>query len=211
MMDMKRSLLLFFVIFNSALTWAHPVIYQGGWALNSSNMPEYSNNYVMYSFTQRLALGVDHWRFSRDGANNELGLVKLNQLLWRRNGTDSQANLYLHGGLGVEDREFGGDKRTRASGLVGADVDWETRSLYTAAKYYQFQNSYIAQGRIGFSPRKAPFEELQTWFMLQGMVIGDVQDRVTLTPLVRFFYHNVLWELGSSTRGEWMLNLMVHY
>ncbi len=211
MIIMNRCLLLLFIVLNSALTWAHPVIYQGGWALSSSNMPEFSNNYVMYSYSRRLAAGLEHWRFSKDRANNELGLIKLNQLLWRHNGPDSQANLYLHSGVGVEDREFGAEKRTVLSGLAGADIDWETRTLFAAAKYYQFQNSFVAQGRIGFSPRKASFKELQTWLMLQGMVIGDVQDRLTLTPLVRFFYHNVLWELGSSTRGEWLLNLMVHY
>ena len=47
--------------------------------------------------------------------------------------------------------------------------------------------------------------------MLQGMVIDDVNEKLMLTPLLRFFYHNVLWEIGSSTRGDWMLNLMVHY
>jgi hypothetical protein len=47
--------------------------------------------------------------------------------------------------------------------------------------------------------------------MLQGMYTPDVDRKVMLTPLLRFFYHNVLWEMGSSTRGEWMLNFMVHY
>jgi hypothetical protein len=205
-----KALILIAAVLSSLAVHAHPVIYQDGWALSSANMADYSNNYVMYSFSPRLAAGVDHWRFTRNGENNELGLVKLNHLLWRRNAADSQANVYLHTGLGVEDREFRGPA-TLGTGMVGADLDWETRTLFTAAKYYQFQNSYVAQGRVGFSPKEAPFEELQTWFMLQGMAIGGVQDRLMLTPLVRFFYHNVLWEIGSSTRGEWMLNLMVHY
>jgi hypothetical protein len=29
--------------------------------------------------------------------------------------------------------------------------------------------------------------------------------------MVRFFYHNILWEMGASVKGSWMLNLMVHY
>jgi hypothetical protein len=47
--------------------------------------------------------------------------------------------------------------------------------------------------------------------MLQGMYMPKVDRTLTITPLVRFFYQNILWEMGSSTRGEWMLNLMVHY
>ncbi len=205
---MKKLITLLF-LFSSAV-YAHPVIYKDGWALSSSNMPDYSNNYVMYSFTNRFAVGVDHWRFTRDDLNNEMGLLKLNHLLWRHNGEDSQANVYLHGGLGIEDQEFE-QKRTRGSYLYGAEADWETRSLYTSAKLYQFQDIAISQARIGFSPNKAAFENLQTWFMLQAMHINDVNEKVMLTPLVRFFYQNVLWEMGSSTRGDWMLNLMVHY
>lgn len=190
--------------------YAHPVIYKDGRAINSSNMEDYSNNYVMYSFSNQFALGVDHWRFTKNHENNEMGLLKLNHLLWRNNGSDSQANIYLHAGAGVEDQEFH-EKQTRFTGMAGAEVDWETRTIYTAAKYYQFQDTYMTQARVGFSPKEAPFEELQTWFMIQGMVIGDIHDTLMITPMVRFFYHNVLWELGSSTRGEWMLNLMVHY
>jgi hypothetical protein len=95
--------------------------------------------------------------------------------------------------------------------LIGAEADWETRVLYSSFKHYQFQNVAMTQARLGFSPRTAPFEDLQTWFMVQAMVIRDIRDEVLVTPMLRFFYHNVLWELGSSTRGDWMLNLMVHY
>ena len=173
-------------------------------------MADYSNNYVMYSFTNRLAVGVDHWRFSKDDENNEMGLLKLNHLLWRGNGHDYQANIYLHGGLGIEDQEFN-QKRTRGAYLVGAEGDWETRTLYTSFKYYQFKDTSVTQARVGISPKIADFNSLQTWFMVQGMVIDDVDETVMITPMLRFFYQNVLWELGSSTRGDWMLNLMVHF
>lgn len=207
-MVMKKLITLLFIFSTSA--FAHPVIYQDGWAISSSNMEDYSNNYVMYSFTNRFAIGVDHWRFTHHENNNDLGLLKLNHLLWRHNGEDSQANIYLHGGLGIEDQEFD-VKRTRGTYLYGAEADWETRTLYTSAKHYQFQNTAVTQARVGFSPKTAPFEDLQTWFMLQAMHINNVNEEVMITPLVRFFYQNVLWEMGSSTRGDWMLNLMVHY
>lgn len=207
-MVMKKLITLMLLFSTSA--FAHPVIYQDGWAISSSNMEDYSNNYVMYSFTNRFAVGVDHWRFTHHDKNNDLGLLKLNHLLWRRNGEDSQANFYLHGGLGIEDQEFD-VKRTRGTYLYGAEADWETRTLYTSAKHYQFQNTAMTQARVGFSPKTAPFEDLQTWFMLQAMHINNVNEEVMITPMVRFFYQNVLWEMGSSTRGDWMLNLMVHY
>lgn len=200
----------FTMLLFSLKSFAHPVIYKDGWALSSANMPDYSNNYVMYSFSNKFAIGVDHWRFTKDEANTEIGLLKLNHLLWRGNGEDHQANVYLHGGLGVRDQEWR-PRGTYGDYLIGAEADWETRVLYTSFKYYQFSDLAMTQGRIGFSPSIADFESLQTWFMVQGMVIDDINETVMITPMVRFFYQNVLWEVGSSTRGDWMLNLMVHY
>ncbi len=206
---MKKLFIVFGFLVSDSI-FGHPVIYKGGWAINSSNMSDYSNNYIMYSTTQRIAVGVEHWRMTKDFLNNEKGLLKTNYLLWRLNSEASQANIYLHGAVGIEDQEFS-KKMTRGTYLLGTEADWETRNLYASLKHYQFPETYVHQTRIGFSPKETPFDELQTWFMLQGMLIKNVQARYMLTPMLRFFYHNVLWELGSSTRGEWMLNLMVHY
>ena len=191
-------------------TVAHPVIYEGGWAISSSNMGDMNNNYALYSVTNRWALGLEHWRIGKGQKNNDWGFFKINHLLWRQNGEDHQANLYLHAGAGMVDQETPG-KVTKGSFMGGAEADWETRVLYTSLKYLEFDTASMAQGRIGFSPRMAKFEELQTWFMVQGRWLRGFDETIQITPLVRFFYHNVLWEIGSSTRGDWLLNFMVHY
>jgi hypothetical protein len=206
---------LFLALTFSLKTLAHPVIYQDGLALSSSNMPDYSENYLFYSFTNRFSTGLNHWRFTHNDQNTEFALAKINHLLWRRNTEHSQANIYLHGGVGVVDQEWD-NRGTREAYLGGIEADWETRSLYSSLKHYQFHtpaflNLHTTQARVGFSPLMAGFKDLQTWFMLQAMHISDVQEKIMLTPMLRFFYHNVLWEIGSSTRGDWMLNLMVHY
>jgi hypothetical protein len=206
---MKKLLHLLLLILCTE-AFAHPVIYKDGVALSSMNMADFSNNYIMYSFSQKSALGIEHWRFSQGDKNNELGLIKLNHLLWRKNEENSQANVYLHSGLGFEDQEFD-QKKSRGAYLVGVEGDWENRDYYTSLKHLRFNDLSLTQGRVGFSPQRADFEKLQTWFMVQAMVIDEIQETVMLTPMVRFFYQNVLWEMGSSTRGDWMLNLMVHY
>lgn len=193
-----RTILLFLLLSFKAL--AHPVIYQDGLALSSYNMEKIANQYAVYSVTPRLSLGVESWRFD----SKSLGFLKTNQLLWRRNGEDSQANLYSHAG-------FGGEGTLQ----LGLEGDWETRHLYTSLKHLEFHNrrgfdERMTQARVGFSPRRAGFNELQVWVMLQAMVTREVGPEAMLTPMVRFFYHNVLWEVGSSLKGEWMLNLMVH-
>jgi hypothetical protein len=206
--------LLSFILFISS-AYAHPVIYQDGVAISSSNMPSYAENYLMYSYSSKWAAGLGHYRFSNDKNNTELGLVKLNHLLWRHNGEDSQANIYLHGGLGVVDNEIG-QRDTSEAMMAGIEGDWETRKLFTSLKHFEFHSpgvmdATMTQGRVGFSPLLTDFKDLQTWLMLQGMYAPTTDKTVTLTPLIRFFYHNVLWEMGSSFRGEWMLNFMVHY
>lgn len=204
---------LFFVL--SASAFAHPVIYGGGTVVSSSNMGSYSDNQLLYSFTPKWATGVNHWRFTKDNKNTEMGLVRLNHLLWRHNGEDSQANIYLLSGFGMVDSEIG-RRDTREVYMGGFEADWETRTLFAALKYYQFSSPALTdismtQARIGFSPFESGFENLQSWFMLQAMVMPEVENGVVLTPMLRFFYKNVLWEMGSSARGDWMLNLMVHY
>jgi hypothetical protein len=205
---------LIFIFSLLGTAWSHPVIYQRGWALNSSNMGQFSNNYVMYSPTNRIAVGVDHWRFTEENSHHEAGLFKMNHLLWRDNSPNYQANIYLHGGLGGLNLKR--DKPgTHGFYMGGVEADWETRTLYVSAKHYQFHapsklDIFMTQARVGFAPFEADYKQLQSWFMVQAMVIDELQEKVMITPMLRFFYRNVLWEMGSSTRGDWMLNLMVH-
>lgn len=204
--------LLYFISFSS---FAHPVIYKEGIVVSSSNMPSYSDNQLMYSWSNRWASGLNHWRFTKDDKNTEMAFFKTNHLLYRYNGDASQANVYVHAGIGIADSEIE-RRQTSEAYMTGFEADWETRTLYTALKYYYFTSPKVTdlsttQARIGFSPYEAGFDQLQTWFMFQAMYMPEVEREVILTPLLRFFYKNVLWEVGSSTRAEWMINVMVHY
>ena len=203
------------VLVFSLSAFSHPVIYEGGKVISSFNMASYSDNQALYSMTSKWAAGLNHWRFTRGEKSTEMGLARLNRLLWRHNGEDSQANLYLLSGIGMVDSEIQ-KKGTREVYMGGFEADWETRTLYSAIKYYHFSSPALTdismtQARIGFSPFESGFENLQSWFMVQAMIMPKVEPNVIITPMLRFFYKNVLWEMGSSTRGEWMLNLMVHY
>ena len=212
MLTKALGLFLLFLAFESM---AHPVIYKDGFVVSSSNMSSYSDNQLMYSWSHRFASGLNHWRFTKDEKNTDMGFLKTNYLAYRHNGESSQANLYLHGGIGIADSEIE-KKATQEAYMGGVEMDWETRTLYTSLKYYHFTSPSVTdismtQARVGFSPYEAGFDQLQAWFMLQGMYMPEVEREVIITPLLRFFYKNVLWEMGSSTRGEWLLNLMVHY
>jgi hypothetical protein len=208
--------LLGILVFIFAVTaGAHPVIYKDGIVVSSSNMEQYSDNQLMYSWSNRWASGINSWRFTKDDLNTEMVFAKTNYLLHRYNGESSQANIYLHGGVGIADSEIE-KKATNEAYMTGIDIDWETRKLYSSAKFYSFNSPGVTditmtQARIGFSPYEAGFEQLQSWIMLQAMYMPITNREVMITPMMRFFYKNVLWEVGSSTRGDWMLNFMGHF
>ena len=204
-----------FVALSSLSLFAHPVIYKDGIVVSSSNMSSYSDNQLMYSWSNKWSSGLNHWRFTKDESNTEFAFVKLNHLLYRYNGENSQGNFYIHGGAGVADSEIE-RRQTNDAYMAGFEADWETRTLYTSLKHYYFTSPKVTdismtQARIGFSPFESGFDQLQSWFMLQAMYMPDVEAELIITPLLRFFYKNVLWEVGSSTRAEWMINIMVHY
>ena len=199
-------------ILTTTITWAHPVIYQDGWVLSTMSMPDMTDANVAYSFTPRWAAGVNYWRLQdHKGNEQEFELAKINHLLWRHNGEASQANIYLHSGIGRSEAE---GTENRLGWLGGIEADWETRKYFLSGKYLHLgtstEDSGIWVGRVGLSPILADFKDLQSWVMLQAWHDPVTARETKLTPLVRFFYHNVLWEMGSSFKGDMMLTLMVH-
>jgi len=208
---MLRWLLLTLTV--STHAWAHPVIYQDGWVASTMNMSDMTDANLTYSLTSRWALGVNYWRLKNtQGLEREWQLTKVNHLLWRHNGEDSQANLYVHSGIG---RAEEGSGPGVLGWLGGAELDWETRVHFVGVKYLHLSlptgDNPITMARVGLSPKLADFNSLQSWAMLQAWYEPWSSREVKLTPLLRFFYHNVLWEMGSSFKGEWLMTLMVHY
>ena len=99
------------------------------------------------------------------------------------------------------------------------DVDWESRKYYTAlsASVDFFiegdDNSfYQLMYRVGMAPYIGKMKELQTWVVLQ-MDYAQYGDEASMkvTPMMRFFYRNTLWELGSSLSGDFFLTIMLHH
>lgn len=208
---MFKLLSLSFILFTLNVS-AHPVIYRDGIVVSSFNMDNMNDQQLMYSVTEKFAAGLNSLRFSHDKKDTDLVFAKLNHLAYRYNGHDSQANIYLHSGIGLSDHR----SKSQGAFMYGAEADWETRTLFLGVKHFQYYAPHqfdmpVTMARIGFSPFTASFDSLQSWFMIQAMHAPLADKTVSLTPMLRFFYKNVLWEMGASAKGGWMLNLMVHY
>jgi len=203
-------------ILHTPASRAGPISYEGGWIFSTRNQPDSINWQVSYSPKPWLSFGVDYAYDKMAGpdvAPKNYGLLRGNLLLKRWNEMESQGNIYLYGGAG-------GLKTSDATTLAwlgGIEADWETREIYTSVKAQYldsetFDPSTMYQARFGVAPYLTTFENLHTWVILEVQYSPEAFDeQLKVSPVMRFYIDNVLWELGVSARGTWSFNTMVHF
>lgn len=210
---MLKVLLVLVVSTFSLASNAHPVQFKDATSFMTWNQPFLNESWVTYSFTHRQAVAFRYMRVQTGHDEIQTFYMPQYDLLVKRwNGDDYQANIYAYGAVGVQNRS---DKNGTA-GMAGVEADWETRKYFLLAKT-EYMVSDIDKGmekyefRVGIAPYESEYEEVGSWLMLQYQTHSWVQKKQVLTPLARFMYKTVLWELGSSFEGDYMLNLMFHF
>jgi hypothetical protein len=211
---MKISPLLVSLVALSAATpaFAHPVSYQEAIAVMAWNQPFLTDLWTTYSFRPDMAIAARYMRMEMPEGTMRYALPQYDLLVKRWNEKEYQANIYGFGGFGRTD--FRGQIGTAWIG--GTEVDAESRTYFISAKaewmrpnqgprfdHYEF--------RVGIAPYEAEFNEIAAWLMLQVQYHPALVRRQVVTPLARFFYKNVLWEIGMSLDGDSMTNLMFHF
>jgi hypothetical protein len=173
-------------------------------------MPQMNEMKVSYTFDPKWSVVANSHSFEALDEYRDY-TIGFNTLAKRWLQHDSQGNVYLGAHFGqYEDNNSKGN-----AGHVFLTADWEDREDYTLfrTKRYYFDNNenqdYMF--RYGFAPYVSGMNELQTWMIVQAYYYEEQSREVVLTPMLRFFYKNVLWEIGSSTKGDSFLTLMVHY
>lgn len=191
---------------------AHMVSYQGATSLMSYN-EETTNEYLLtYSYRYWGAVGITYLKEKDpDLGHFAMTIPRANFLLKRWNNDDSQANVYGSVGYGNEQSL----NENKPVGFVAGDIDWESRKYYTSFQYAHFYRESSSRPdfdmmkfRMGFAPYLAEYKELNSWFILQFAQQG--RDKIETTPLLRFFYQNVLMEFGTSLNGTTSFNFMLH-
>lgn len=187
--------------------WAHPTSYGGALSLMSMNTSHKRMNTIHYSPNHWSSIGVTS--VSNDRA--DIYYPRVGLLAKRWNGDDYQANIYLTGGYGKANFK---DQRLNEDVYNAAiQADWEDREYFIEGKYNRLESDNYLDDmyslRVGYAPYIAEYDELNIWFMLQHMNHPrDVNKHMTI-PMVRMFYKNVLWELGASTDGAFMINFAI--
>jgi len=176
-----------------------------------------THSQVNYTLSRHFAVGATYVRQDLLSEELEASAAQINILLYRRNRAASQANVYLSlgGGLRHDGFELGDPL------VLGAlQLDYETDNFYTAlvthgvatAAHFDAPSTlpYSVRGRVGVLPFASDFDGLQAWAVLQADWAPAMREGVQLTPLLRIFYKNVLWEMGASMDGSPWLQMMVH-
>lgn len=201
---LNNCIIYVFVFFVIRPTWAHPVIYKDGIVFNTENNKSISDITLSYSFTSSWALGLHFIKENR----KEKSYLQLAHLIQRWNETDSQANVYGVVGLGV-DRTYDVDSKYVNSQIYELMADWENRDYYIQGmQRYSSDTEWHSRLRGGISPYQSESHELGIWAIVQFDKISS-QNWET-TQLLRFYYKNVLWEVGASLNGSYQINLMTH-
>lgn len=188
---------------------AHPVVYKGGTVIGTESNSNMTELHIAYSFHQQWSLGLH--TIQRE--EREFDYIQLSHLLKRWNNTDSQANIYTTLGLGAE-RKFGlPESEWSSSQMIDLMADWEDRDYYVQAmqRYIHLEEnreSWHSRLRLGLAPFRSDSHELGIWGIVQFDKVDA--DSWTTTNLLRFYYKNVLWEIGASLNGSYQLNLMLH-
>lgn len=195
---------------------AHPVIYKDGIELQGESQQRESKYSLTYSLSHRWSLGIEYYNL-REGLMSptegeiETTVASVNHLLKRWNNMGSQGNIYLSLGGGVLM-----PKGFDTEGLMGGGVqaDWESTKYYIEGRYSHLRPVDTSaldfkSLRLGFAPYLLSKEGINTWMIVQWTQLN--RNRVQTTPLFRFYFENVLFELGHSLDGEWLFQFMIHH
>lgn len=192
---------------------AHPTSFEGAKGIMGYHSAFLTHNQLNYSWKYWLATGVHHIR-RPDLKNSHASFATANFLLHRWNGEGLQANIYAVVGGGQS--ELSGE--TRASGIAQVQFDIEDRDYYFLAKHVEaFNEDFVdlkqTVVRFGVTPYVGSYDDFHTWIILEGQ---DAEfaggDRITdMTPFLRFFYKNLLFEIGQSFAGVSKFNYIIHF
>jgi hypothetical protein len=194
----------------SSSAGAMSVSYQGSLGLMAWTEPSMTQYVINYSVTPWFAPAFEYFGLRGGTGNREYYFPQVGFLLKRWNNLESQANIYVNAGYGVEHR----DGRTSGALNTELQADWESRKYYIDAELQAVrlvQDPYnFVRLRVGFAPYQAEFEQLHSWFIVQADRNTSGTGETTITPFVRLFYQNVLVEVGMSLKGEPAFNFMIH-
>ena len=174
---------------------ARPISYPNSWTIMQQHNWEKTLVHVHYSPNAKNSIGILSAYYQEE--KDRLTALQWNHLLYRKNQKKSQANLYTKIHLGRLEREIG-----------------QTNVSHSAFNLSFDSTSFHQKTRIGIAPYVAPYGKLHTWLMLQIEHHPDDTDsdnRIIITPMVRFFKGDYLCEIGLNSNNQILFNSIIRF
>jgi hypothetical protein len=211
----KNYYLIFLILFSieSLPVFARNISYSGGWTVLENFNDDSFSVLIHHTLSPKISIGYRYEYFREEQWH--LNALQGNILLKRWNMPDSQANAYLLTGVGVSSSNSDAFlQSSRRAGFAGVALDWENRQFFTSYENRYLdakdqETSFNQKIRIGFAPYIGEYNDLHTWIMLETDHHDRRDDKVTWTPMVRFFKNNFMVELGWTIQGGPMTNIRI--
>ena len=171
-----------------------PVAFPGAWTAYSMADPDRVIAGIALSPTARHAFGVQARHERAD--DTSLLFATYDRLIYRHNGTRSQANAYIDLGVGAG---------RGPAGYVGAYADWEDRRWLISwrGRLESIANNALFRQRVrlGFAPVKRSYEQVQPWIIAQLRHVPEADNPINAELVLRLFTGRWLAELGGGPDG----------
>ncbi|MEM7647113.1 MAG: hypothetical protein AAF203_09405 [Pseudomonadota bacterium] len=198
----------------SSVSYSHPVSFEGSKGIMGYHSPMLIHFQLNYSFKYWLAAGVHHFEIPNSRPDQFANFASANFLIKRWNGASYQANIYGVLGLGhAKLRES-----SRGAMLAKLQFDIENRKYYFLSSFSQVNTEQQTElkdavVRFGVAPYVGSFNDIHSWIILEyrSNEIGNQNPIDDITPFLRIYYKNLLFEIGQSFNGLTRFNYITHF
>ena len=182
---------------------ARPVSYAGGYTVMGRSDSLKDSLYTHYSPSHRYSVGLE---FVDDKVlDTNYFYLRYTRLLVRKNSAVYQGNVYFQSGLSDD----GPDNY-----FYGVHGDWETRKLFAGFGYKRTETDTVDYDEkyihAGFAPYVGDYGDLHTWLMFR-LKQDSINDEWQVLPVVKFFKHDALVEIGYNDKSGLDIHLMYRF
>jgi hypothetical protein len=171
---------------------------------------------VFYAPRYFLSLGPGYLELDSDidERRREITYLRVNYLAKRWNREAAQANVFVWGGAGQAYVSETNDHRF--TGNAGAQIDYETRRVYSSLKTDLYRASDFSHRidtlQLGLAPYKHDYDTLATWVVVQARrFTGEIHDGTEWALLLRLFKKGGWIEAGVTDEGGLQAMAMVNF
>jgi hypothetical protein len=161
-----------------------------------------------------LGLGYTELDSASTDERREITYARANYLVKRWNLESAQANVFTWGGVG---ESYVSETNSHAfTWNAGAQVDYETRRVYSSLKTDLFRSSAFTHRidtlQLGIAPYEHDIDTVATWFVLQARrYTHDIHEGTEWALLLRLFKKGAWVEAGATADGGLQAMAMVNF